>query len=242
MFNNYGRLGLVKYLKGKCRITLSMKQRLSYGRISWSYEDPSSSESLDSPTPLVQFSPIRINGKLRVPIISDRMTLALIKYKTQNQYPFRDLYREWFINDSFVERDLGEGRSFYRWLKLQEKSIAWKPTDIKLHPYFTDEHAPKHDPNDEMARDLSFAIKPVDVSNRKIKLYLQDEAVLGLIALNFGEEEDFIELVCSYIKMRFKWESWQAPAPTFIDWVKAQAKRPVFQKGQLGFIPPIYTL
>jgi|GEM_PF-1107781 len=219
-----------------------MKQRLSYGRISWSYEDHPPVESFDSPTPLIQFSPIRINGKLRTPDISDRMALALIKYKTNNQLPFRDLYREWFINDSFVERDLGEGRAFYRWLQLQKKSIAWKPIDLKLHSYFTDENAPKHDPNDDMAQDLSFAIKPVEVLNRKIKLYLQDEAVLGLITLKFGEEEDFIELVCSYIKMRFKWESWHAPAPTFIDWVKAQAKRPVFKKGQLGFAPPIYTL
>jgi hypothetical protein len=219
-----------------------MKQSLSYGRISWSYEDQQQSESFDSPTPLVQFSPIRINGKLRTPNISDRTLLALIKYKTENQHPFRDLYREWFINEAFIDRDLGEGRSFHRWLQLQQKSIIWKPHDIKLHPYFTDEASPKHDVNDEMAKDLSFAIRPVEVSGRKIKLYLQDEAVLGLISLKFGEEEDFIELVSLYIRMRFKWETWQAPAPTFLDWVKAQAKRPKFQSGQLGFTQIIYAL
>jgi hypothetical protein len=86
-----------------------------------------------------------------------------------------------------------------------------------------------------MAEGLSFAIKPVEVAGRKIKLYLQDEAVLNLLNLPYGEDLDFIELVQEYVRLRFQWEAWRAPAPPFLDWVKAQAKRPVFQRGQLGF-------
>lgn len=219
-----------------------MKHSLNYGKISWSYEDGKTDESLDSPTPLISFPPIRINGNLRTPDFNDRIILELIKLKSKNQLSFRDLYREWFINDIFVNRDLGEGRAFYRWLRLQEKSIAWRASEIKLHPYFTDPNSPKHELGDEMAQDLSFAIKPVEVEGRRVKLYLQDDAILNLINLKFGVDQDFIELVCDYISMRFRWAKWQAPAPPFIDWVKAQAKRPVFQRGQLGFTLPLFTL
>jgi hypothetical protein len=34
--------------------------------------------------------------------------------------------------------------------------------------------------------------------------------------------------------MRFKWEDWGALAPTFLDWVKAMAKKPLFNQGDLG--------
>jgi hypothetical protein len=57
------------------------------------------------------------------------------------------------------------------------------------------------------------------------------------MSLPFGEDHDFLELVKAYVAMRFVWEKWNAPAPTFLDWVKAQAKRPVFMQGQIGFNP-----
>jgi hypothetical protein len=214
-----------------------MKQRLNYGKISWSYDDDTKGPC--RPTPLISLSPIRINGKLKYPAITDRVALALLKHKTSKKLSYRNAYKEWFSDGSWLDRDLGEGRSFLRWLQKTGQSIDWKPHDFSLHSYFTDEWAPKHAPDDEMAQGLSFAIKPVEVSGRRVKLYLQDEAVLNLINMPYGEEHDFLELVKEYVKIRFQWEKWRAPAPPFLDWVKAQAKRPIFQSGQLGFCPEL---
>jgi hypothetical protein len=211
-----------------------MKQSLSYGKISWAYDDIQTDVS-GRPTPLLQFSPVRVNGKLRYPSFSDKVSLSLLKIKTSSKIFYRDAYREWFTQDYMRDRELGEGRSFLRWLQKSHKSIDWRPQDFKLHDYFTDELAPKHALGDEMAQGLSFAIKPVEVGGRKVKLYLQDEAVLNLLNMPYGEDLDFIELVQEYVRLRFQWETWRAPAPPFLDWVKAQAKRPVFQRGQLGF-------
>lgn len=211
-----------------------MKNTLSYGRLKWSYED-FDPEVPCRPSPLFIFNPIRINGKPKIPHFTDKVTLALLKYKTPSKKLFRELYIDWYCEGSWIDRDLGEGRAFFRWLQQSGHSIEWKPQDFKLHSYFTQKNAPKHSPDDELAKGLSFAIKPVDVGERKVKLYLQDECIMNLISMPFGEDKDFIELVKEYIKLRFQWEEWKAPAPTFIDWVKAQAKRPVFSSGQLGF-------
>lgn len=212
-----------------------MKQRLNYGRITWSYEDDSHRELTETPTPLLNFKPIRVCGKLRTPEFSDRVTLLLFKHKTSRRISFREAYLRWVLEENSRNHELGEGKAFLLWLKKTNLSIAWKKTDYELHHYFTDPGAPKHDPDDEMAQDLSFAVRPVEVDGRKVKLYLQDDAVLNLINLAYGEETDFLTLVKTYVAQRFKWESWRAPAPTFLDWVKNQAKRPVFQSGQLGF-------
>lgn len=213
-----------------------MKQGLHYGRISWSYEDDCHPSAPDRLSPFVTFNPIRINNKLITPTFSDKIALKLFKYKTDNTCSFREAYKEWYLT-SFIDRDLGEGRSFLRWLYRQERSIKWRPNDFKLHPFFTAKDAPRHDENDEMAKGLSFAIRPVEVNKRKVKLYLTDDAVLNLISLPYGHDTDFIELVCEYVRLRFEWEKLKAPAPTFLDWVKAQVRRPVFMQGQIGFCP-----
>lgn len=211
-----------------------MKNTLSYGRLKWSYEDFDLSKPC-RPSPLFTFSPIRINGKLKTPHFTDKITLALLKHKTTGPKYFRDLYVDWYCENSWIDRDLGEGRAFYRWLQKSNQSIEFRPHDFKLHSYFTQENAPKHDPNDEMAKGLSFAIRPVKVGHRNVKLYLQDECMMNLLTMPFGEDEDFLELVKEYVNLRFQWEKWRAPAPPFLDWVKARAKRPVFSSGQLGF-------
>lgn len=131
-------------------------------------------------------------------------------------------------------QEIGESRSFLKWIQKKNYSIVWKKGDFSIHPYFTAHDSPKHDPKDELAAEHIFAIKPVEVSNRKIKLYIQDDDVISLIHLPYGEEEDFLELVKQYVNLRFHWEKWRAPAPTFLDWVKAQGKRPVFSRGQIG--------
>lgn len=210
-----------------------MKQTLNYGRISWAYDD-FDPEVPVRPSPFLTFRPVRINGRMRHPSFSDKVCLQLLKHKTENQFPFSEVYKDWIAEGACFDHDLGEGRSFFRWLQKTKKSIAWKLADLKLHPYFTDENAPKHDPDDELAEDLSFAVKPVEVNGRKVKLYLQDEAVLNLINMPYGEDEDFLDLVREYIELRFQLAEWKAPAPPFLDWVKSQAKRPVFVGGQLG--------
>lgn len=211
-----------------------MKNTLSYGRLKWSYGDFDPDKPC-RPSPLFTFSPVRINGKLKTPHFTDKITLALMKHKTTEKKFFRDLFVEWYCEGSWIDRDLGEGRSFYRWLQRSNQSIEFRPHDFKLHDYFTQSNAPKHDPNDEMAKGLSFAIRPVQVGERNVKLYLQDECMMNLLTMPFGEDEDFLELVKEYVLLRFQWEKWRAPAPPFLDWVKARAKRPVFSSGQLGF-------
>lgn len=211
-----------------------MKQTLNYGKSSWSYEEDFDPKVPCRPSPFISFRPIRINGKQKYPAITDKVALLILKHKTEKQMSFREAYVEWFTEGSWTDRDLSEGRSFLKWLKSMNVSIKWQPHDFEMHSYFLRPESPKHDPDDEMAKDLSFAIKPVTVNGRRVKLYLQDEAVLGLISMPFGEDHDFLELVENYVALRFKWESWKAPAPTFLDWVKSQAKRPVFSVGQLG--------
>ncbi len=207
-----------------------MKPSLSYGRISWGYEE----DSL-RPTPLISFSSIRYQGKIRVPVISDRDSLTLIKMKGEREVSFREAYIESVCRDSREAHELGEGRALIRWLRKNKSMILWKDGDFKMHSYF--EEGPGFDPDDELARDHAFSILPVTVMGRTIKLYIEDEAMLSLLSLEFGEEENFISLVRRYIARRIQWEHWRAPAPTFIDWVKNEGKRPVFGKGQVGFRP-----
>lgn len=215
-----------------------MKRQLNYGRIVWSYDESGGDYPL-RPTPLIKFYPIRVHGKLKYPNFSDRTTLLLLKLKTITPLPFREAYLKWHEEDYYHHQELGEGRAFYRWLLRHQKSIRWSKDDFEFHSYFQGPEAPRHSADDELAKGLSFALKPVKVHGRKVKLYLEDESVLTLLSTPFGHEIDFLELVESYVAMRFELEKWQAPAPPFVDWVKSQAKRPVFKKGQLGFSPAI---
>lgn len=211
-----------------------MTRGLHYGRISWSYDE---TDGLCRPTPLITFRPIRINGRSKTPGFTDKVALCLFKLNGQIKISFREAYVKWHCEGSWLDRDLGEGRSFLKWVLKNNYTIVFRPHDFDVHAYFMDPDAPRHDPDDEMAKNLSFAIRPVQVSGRNVKLYLQDDDVLHLINLPFGEEKDFLELVSLYIEKRFQWETWKAPAPPFLEWVKAQGARPVFSKGQMGFCP-----
>jgi hypothetical protein len=210
-----------------------MKQTLRYGRILWSYEDFDPKVPC-RPTPFLSFSPVRINGKVKHLAFSDKVSLHIFLQRGKTKMLFREAYVKWFSEGSWVDRDLGEGRSFLRWMQRNNIAIEWKPHDFDLHPYFLQKNAPKHAPGDELAQGHSFAIKPVTVSDRKVKLYLEDEAVLNLMSLPFGEEQDFLKLVEDYVSSRFQWEKWKAPAPPFLDWIKAKGLRPLFGSGQLG--------
>ena len=208
---------------------------LNYGKIKWSYEDGFNPSLPCSPSPFLSFSAIRINGKLKTPQFSEKVTLALLKLSGKKKQAFQEAYKEWYLNHQWTDKDLGEGRAFYRWLKKNDLKLLFSPSEVQLHPYFKQKDGPTHEVNDELAPDHSFAIKAVKVAGRSVKLYLMDEAVISLMNLPFGKETDFLELVESYIQERFEWEKWRAPAPPFLDWVKSQGRRPVFLKGQLGF-------
>ncbi|MES2527956.1 MAG: hypothetical protein V4598_12760 [Bdellovibrionota bacterium] len=208
-----------------------MKQSLSYGRIRLGYE-----EDTLRPSPLLFFTPIRYQGRPRVPNISDRDSLSLMKLKGEKKISFRDAYVESVCKDSRDANELGEGRALLRWLRKNKMMILWKDGDFKMHSFF--ENGPGFDENDELSRDHSFSIVPVTVMGRLIKLYIEDEAMLALLSLDFGEEENFVSLVRRYIARRIQWEHWRAPAPTFLDWVRVEGKKPVFNSGEVGFHPP----
>lgn len=210
-----------------------MKHTLNYGRITWSYDDFDPTVPC-RPNPLVTFSPVKINGKLKHPIFTDKVGLQLLTLKEGKVRSYREAYAEWFSDHYMSDRDLSEGRAFLKWLKSSKQRIEWRPENFHVHEYFQQKNAPKHDPTDEMAQNLSFAIAPVVVEKRKVKLYLEDESVLNLLSLPYGEDRDFLSMVKDYIKSRFQYELWRAPAPPFLDWVKNQGIRPVFSVGQLG--------
>lgn len=187
------------------------------------------------PNPIVTFAPLWAGGKLWTPNFGDRHSLILLRRHTPKKVSFQRAYTGWRASGAKEEIELGEGRAFLRWLHKYQLSIEWKDRDFKPHPYFFQGPMPYHDENDEMARGLSFAIKPVQVSGRKVKLYIQDNDMISLLNMPYGKEEDFLELVMRYVAQRFEWESWRAPAPTFLDWVINHGLRPVFFPGQLGF-------
>ncbi len=215
-----------------------MKQGLSYGRITWSFADDFDPRLPCLPAPIFNFTPLRINGREKRPDFSDKVALTLLRRRSERAIPFREAYRLWHLRGLRVDRDLGEGRAFLRWLDREQLSVNLASRDFTLHRYFTFGDPPSHDPNDELAQDLSFALAPVEVYSRRVKLYLQDAAVLNLLSLPFGHEEDFLNLVRRYVAKRFDWELWKAPAPLFVDWVKSEARRPLFLPGQLGICLP----
>jgi hypothetical protein len=211
-----------------------MKQGLSYGRISWSYDDFDPKVPC-VPTPLVRFSPIKIDSKLKTLRFTDRQSLELLKHKTDIKLPIKEAYRLWLKEISSHDLDLGEGKSFLKWLRQKGLSVHWTPQDYSLHQYFDKGPSILHDPNDDFTKGHSFSISPIKVNNRLIKLYLEDESILNLLSLPFGEEENFFKLIESYILLRFQLVKWNAPAPLFIDWVRANGKKPIFHFGQMGF-------
>ncbi len=185
---------------------------------------------------LIRFAPVWAEGKHWHPNFGNYLTLTLLKRNLPKKVSFKRAYAGWRSSGAKEEKELGEGRAFLRWLQKHHLAIDWCEKDFELDPLFHHPEAPKHDPQDEMAQGLSFAIRPVVVDNRKVKLYIKDEDILGLWSLSYGEEVDFLELVSHYIKKRFLWHSWNAPAPSFIDWVRSDGKRPIFGPGQIGFL------
>lgn len=190
------------------------------------------------PNPIVTFSPLYIFDKKWSPAFGDRHALLLLRRVMPKKVSFQRAYTGWRLSGAREEAELGEGRAFFRWLQKHELSVDWKERDFSPHPYFCHPDAPVHDPDDEMARGLSFAIRPVDIEGRKIKLYVRDNDMLSLLQMPYGKEENFLELVMRYVASRFEWESWRAPAPTFLDWMVSHGKRPIFEVGQLGFRAP----
>lgn len=184
--------------------------------------------------PLVTFSPIYAEGRKWFPNFGDRHALLLLKRRMPKSVSFLRAYRGWRASGAHEERELGEGRAFLRWLQKHELAVDWTAEDFKPHLFFQGPDAPKHDPKDELARDHSFAIKPVEAHGRAVKLYVQDTDMLSILNLPYGHEEDFLELVRRYVAQRFDWEKWRAPAPCFLDWVVSQGKRPAFRAGQVG--------
>lgn len=192
------------------------------------------STGLSQPNPIVTFAPVWVFDQKYQPTFGDRHALLLLKRRMPKRVSFARAYSGYRQSGAREERELGEGRAFLRWLQRHELSIAWSSRDLTPHPYFAAPDSPKHDENDELAEGHSFAIKPVIVKGRNVKLYVKDNDLLSLLKMPYGQEEDFLLLVMSYITQRFQWEKWRAPAPPFLDWVVSHGKRPSFRPGQLG--------
>lgn len=221
----------LNFLAHSVEITL-MKTTLLHGRTFGAQEDLN---ALIRPHPIITFTKIYAESKAYQPQFGDRDSLLILKRVMPKKVSFIRAYRGFRASGAKEISELGEGRAFFRWMQKHELSILWKEEDFNPHPYFAHKDAPKHALDDEMARGLSFAIRPVQVANRKVKLYVRDNDMLSLLNLPYGEEEDFLELVMSYVAQRFSWEEWRAPAPPFIDWVVSHGKRPIFGPGQMGF-------
>ena len=187
------------------------------------------------PNPIVTFASLWAQNTLWSPQFGDRHSLLLLRRQMPKKVSFQRAYTGWRASGAKEINELGEGRAFLRWLQKYELSVDWKKRDFNPHPYFSQNNCPTHSPNDEMAKGLSFAVRPVNVAGRNVKLYVQDEDMLSLLNMPYGQEEDFLELVMQYVAHRFEWETWRAPAPPFLDWVVSHGKRPVFMQGQLGF-------
>jgi hypothetical protein len=189
------------------------------------------------PNPIVSYASLWAQNVLWTPSFDDRHSLLLLRRNMPKKVSFQRAYTGWRASGAKEVAELGEGRAFLRWLQRHELAIDWCERDFSPHPYFSQSNAPKHDARDELAWSHSFAVKPVNVKGRNVKLYVRDEDMVSLLNMPYGQEEDFLELVMRYITQRFEWEAWRAPAPPFLDWIVSHGKRPVFLSGQLGFNP-----
>lgn len=214
-----------------------MKNTLKYGKATYHYEDESA-ERLYTPQTIMRLRQVYAQGVHWTPKLGDRTLLLLLKRRMPKVVSFTRAYTGWRESGAREEFELGEGRAFMRWLQKHELGILWDTKDILLHPFFHDPSSPRHDPTDETAQSMSFAIAPVKVSGRPTKLYMEDHDMLRLLNVAFGIEEDFIELVQKYVLQRHQWQKWQAPAPGFVDWLTNMCRKPVFARGQLGFSLP----
>jgi len=215
-----------------------MGKNLKYGTATYYYgQDDGRLDCAEGP--ILRLAPVKVRGVRQNPNLGDRTLLLLLQRKMPKEVTFARAYNGWREGGSREEIELGEGRAFLRWLQRHELGIQWSRQDLQLHPYFQNAKAPRHDPQDETAKGLSFAIAPVEINDRKVKLYVQDLDMLRLIHTNYGHEEDFLTLVKNYVTQRHQWQAWQAPAPSFFDWVSSKGQRAVFLSGQLGFMLPV---
>jgi hypothetical protein len=214
-----------------------MSSMLRYGKVTWTYEDFDPALPC-RPIPCFETAPVWHAGKAYPANLGDRTLLLLLKRKMPQEVSFERAYRGWIESGMRERQELGEGRAFFRWLQRHSLSIQWRKKDFRLHPYFLQSGAPRHNPSDPMAQGLNFALAPAQVGKRKVKLYLRDEDILRLLHMPFGQEVDLMELVTRYIAQRFIWQEWHAPAPLFVDWVAALGLRVLVKQGQLGFSSP----
>lgn len=215
------------------KFTLVRRDLIFFGI--WSNKPGMESLWSGRPNPIITFTSVYAEGRKWQFTPSNRDALLLLKHSLPTKVSFIRAFQGWRASGAREERELGQGRAFLRWLHKHRISILWKEQDFQPHPLFIHPDSPKHDPHDELAQGLSFAIRPVRVASRNIKLYVKDDDMLALLAAPFGHEVDFIQLVKDYVACRFDWEAWRAPAPHFLDWVLVNGKRPVFEPGQVGF-------
>lgn len=185
-------------------------------------------------SPLIQFKAIYFNNKLETPSFDDLSSLLILRKTGHKKVSFMRAYHGWRMGGSKDQINVGRGKSFLRWMNHHQLSILWEKEDFEINPLFSGTSMPKHFSDDEYAKDHSFAIRPVIVGGKAIKLYITDQHMLRLINFDHGQPEDFLELVKHYISHRFDWEKWKVPSPFFLDWIISHQKRPVFKTGQVG--------
>jgi hypothetical protein len=86
---------------------------------------------------------------------------------------------------------------------------------------------------------MSFAIAPVEVEGRRVKLYVADEDMLRLLQIKDGNACDFLQLVTAYISHRKARQDWSAPPPGLIQWIETLGHRPLFAPAQVGLHLPL---
>ena len=189
-------------------------------------------------TPLIQFKEVWHQGSFHAFNPDDLYALMILQKITSKQVSYERAFRGW-KNAPFLHERRSVGRAFYSWLAKHQLSIIWKESDFQINPLLTSALAPRHDQDDELARNHSFVIRPQMVDGRSIKLYVQDQDMIKLLSLHMGEVEPLTSLTRHYITQRLKWEKSLMPAPTFLDWIIATGKRAYVSEGELGFFPQV---
>jgi hypothetical protein len=214
-----------------------MKANLNYGKIQWAYEDEEFNQPL-IPLPIFSPSPIWINGRHHIPLLSDEIFLKLHFNKGAKEYYFKQAYKDWYLKSPHDQIKFRSDHSFLKYIHQQKIKIILQKNDFTLHPYFSQVDAPKQDKMDDFSEEHHFIIKPIKIENRLVKLYVKDEDIIRMMKIPYGRDYDFLELAKRYIALRWEWEKCHAPAPTFLEWIKNLFLRPVFMRGQLGLKLP----
>ncbi|HLT23424.1 MAG TPA: hypothetical protein VKZ84_08270 [Bacteriovoracaceae bacterium] len=187
---------------------------------------------------LIQFKDVWHEGKFHSFNPDDLSALLILQRVTDKQVSYERAFRGW-RNSPIAQERRSPGRAFYSWLNKHHLSIIWKYNDFTINPILSSPLAPRHEANDEFAQGHSFVIKPQMIDGRRIKLYVQDQDMIKILNLHIGEPTSLGELTQKYIGQRLKWEKTCMPAPTFLDWIIANGKRPQVVEGELGFFPQV---